>query len=188
MKISFFTFFFAFVCSISLSFAQQKEIDSLKKALKNYAQSDSNYINTLNELAFKYYAINPDSTLFFAEKSVFLSNENHYSKGKVEALKNKGIAFWAKGDYTQALNHYQQALPIAEKTNYFQGLGRLYNNIALIYRNQGRYPEALENYFKALKIREKIADKKGIAASLNNIGLIYYNQGKYQRIYLIYSS
>jgi hypothetical protein len=94
-----YTLLLIFACSFSVLFAQNKQIDSLKKVLPTYPQSDSNYINTLNELAFKYYTINPDTTLILAGKSIALANTSHYEKGQVEALKNKGIAADIKGDY-----------------------------------------------------------------------------------------
>jgi signal transduction histidine kinase len=179
MQTLFFTLFLAFACSFSLLFAQNKDIDSLKKVLPTYAESDSNYINTLNELAYKYYTINPDTTFILAERSISLAQQSHYNRGQIEAIRNKGLTFWVKGDYTQALKLYLEALRIAEKIDYQKGIASLYNNMANIYRLQGKYLEALENHFKALKIREEIGDKKGIAASLNNIAIIYDNQGKY---------
>jgi signal transduction histidine kinase len=179
MRNSFFTLLGAFICSFSVAFAQRQEIDSLKKALPKFAESDTNYINTLNVLAFKYYNINPDTTLIWAEKALALANQSWYDKGKVEALRNKGVAADIKGDYAQALKLYLQALPIAEKIAYKMGIANLYNDIALIYQNQGKYAEALENFFNSLKIFEVIVDKQGVAVSLGNIAFIYENQGKY---------
>jgi tetratricopeptide (TPR) repeat protein len=171
--------FLILACSFSVVFAQNKEIDSLKKVLPIYAESDSNYINTLNELAFKYYTINPDTMLVLAERSIFLAQKSKYDKGQVNALRNRGIAFYVKGDYTQALKMYFEALPLAKKIGYKKGIGQLYNSIAIVYFNKGKYPESLETHFKSLKISEEIGNKSAIALSLNNIANIYYKQGKY---------
>ncbi len=179
MRKLFSTLFLLFTCSFSVLFAQKQEIDSLKKVLPTYAETDTNYLNTLNELAYKYYTINPDTTLILAEKTLSISRQSLYEKGQVEALRNKGLAFYVKGDYAQALKLYSEALPLAEKIGYKKGIAKLYNNTANVYTNQGKYPKALETHFKALKIREEINDKQGIALSLNNIAVIYNNQGKY---------
>ena len=73
------------ICVAGEIFAQTKEIDSLKLTLTKFEtlpkfEADTNYLNTLNELAFKYYTINPDTTLILAEKSIGLAKQSHYEK------------------------------------------------------------------------------------------------------------
>lgn len=179
MRNSFFVLWIIFICSCSVVFAQRQEIDSLKKVLPKYAETDTNYINTLNELALKYRGINPDTMLILVEKSIFLANKSRFTKGRVNALINKGLVYYVKGDYAQALHMYYEALLLAEEISYKKGIGNLYNDMANIYSDQGKYLEALENYFKSLQIREEIGDKKGVAASFNNIANVYTEQGKY---------
>lgn len=174
----------AFTCGSFPSLAQKQQIDSLLHILQRYeAQKgyvqDTNYLNTLNELAYKYYTINPDSTLLLGEQSLTWCKKINYHKGESEAIRNIGIAHDINGDYEKALQSFQEALKIAQKINYQKGIGKIYNNIAFIYYNKGQYVEALEYHFKALKIRETINDKQGIAISLNNIATIYnYSTGK----------
>lgn len=177
-------FLLFFLLTINVVFAQKQQVDSIKQVLQRYEKqqnyaSDTNYLNLLNELAYKLYTINPDTTILLGQKSLAMCKTAEYEQGAVEAMRNIGISYYLKGDYNQALSYYFDALEIAEKIRYKKGVGRLYNNIASIYSNQGKYPEALENHFKALKIREEIGDKQGIAASLNNIASVYSNEGKY---------
>jgi serine phosphatase RsbU (regulator of sigma subunit) len=184
MKLFFFLFFFIF-CLAFFAFAQKQDIDSLNKALAKFQtmpkfESDTNYINTLNILAFKYRTINADTTLILAEKTKELAERNRYEIGKIEAIKNIGIFYDVKGNYAKAAEYFLEALFFAEKINYQKGIGSLYNNVANIYHNEGKYTEALDMYFKALKITEKIGDKQEIAYSLNNIGNIYQSQEKYK--------
>ncbi len=164
--------------------AQQNETDSLLFVLKKYAsvsnfKTDTNYLNTMNELGFKYQSINPDSTIIMAEQVIDLSNKSNYAKTKVEALKNKGLALLVQGSYDRSLAIFEEALNLADRTGYIAGTGKLYQNIGIVYHNRGRYPEALERYFKALKIREELKDKSGMASSLMGIGAVYFVQGKY---------
>ncbi len=179
-KIIIFIFFYLLVQFI---YAQTNEIDSLKSILlkfevsKNF-ESDTNYLNTLNELAYKYYTSNPDSTRILSERSKILCEKVNYGIGKVVALRNMGVSAHVLGEYEKALNYYFNALKIAEKINYTKGIARMYNNIAATYNRQGKYSESLENHLKALKIREQIGDKAGVSASWHNIAIIYENQGK----------
>lgn len=82
----------------AMLYAQQKQIDSLARSIakyrrdKNYEQ-DTNYINTLNELAFKYNNINPDTTIVLVQQITPLCDKINYQKGKVDALRSKGLAY-----------------------------------------------------------------------------------------------
>jgi signal transduction histidine kinase len=179
MRNSFFVFVGVFCCSFSAVFAQRQEIDSLKKVLPKYAESDTNYINTLNELAFAHYSINPDTTFVWAAKALMLANQSRYDKGKMEALRNQGIAAVMQGNYARSLQLYAEALSLAKKISNKIEIANLHNNIAIVYHSQGNYPEALENHFKSLKVREEMRDRRRIAGSLNNIANIYTDQGEY---------
>jgi signal transduction histidine kinase len=166
------------------AWSQKKLVDSLHTELRNLESSgiskpDIHRINLLNELAFAYQRINPDSSLLLSERSLALSEEAGHVSGKVEALRNTGIVYYVQGDFNQALNYFYDALRIADEIQYEKGIARLYNNLGLIFYGQGKYEEALDAQFNSLTIKERINDTPGIATSLNNIANIYKNQGKY---------
>lgn len=151
-----------------------------KLAIRGVKPTDTLYIKALNDLAFGYQRIHPDSALLLAEQSDSLSLRSGYDKGRVEALRNKGIVYYLKGNYPQALQYYLDALRLAEKIKDLTGVGRLYNNTALIYFSQGKYDEALDHQMRSLEVKRQINDKTGIATSLNNIGNIYKNQKRFK--------
>lgn len=164
--------------------AQVNQTDSLEIVVNNYRnqpgyQADTNYINTLNELAFTYQYNKPDTTLLLADEVIRLCNKLDYTTGKTEAIKNKGLAYMVKGEYNLALDFFNVALTLSRKINYPAGEGKILQNLGIVYSNLGNYPESLENYFQALKLREKLGDKFGICSSLTGIGAVYFMQGKY---------
>jgi signal transduction histidine kinase len=164
--------------------AQQMETDSLEAVLAKLKtqpdyKADTNYINTLNTLAFKYFQIKPDTTILLSQQSIELSNKINYLKGKADALKNTGNAYNVKGEYTRSLTLYNEAFLLWQKASNIKGMGTMYYGKGIVYSNIGKYPEALENYFQALKIREQMNDTLGIASCVNAIGGIYFVQGKY---------
>lgn len=169
-------FYFAIVIS---AYSQVKQIDSLKNVLKRLSQTDTTYINTLNEIALAYWAVQADSVLALSKKSEKLCREMKYLKGEAEAVKNIGIAYRIKGNNEEALKFFLKALPMAEKAGYGKGIGGCYNNIAIIYNTRGQYDQALKYHEKAVEIREKIGDKKDLSTSYNNIGVIFTNLGRY---------
>ncbi len=157
---------------------QQWELEKL--AIRGIKPTDTLYIKAVNELAFGYQRIHPDSALLMAELGDSLSLESGYEKGRVEALRNKGIVYYLKGNYPQALQYYLEALRLAEKIKDLAGTARLYNNTALIYFSQGKYDNALEHQMRSLEIKRQIDDMPGIVTSLNNIGNIYKNQKRFK--------
>ena len=167
---------FFFICGNFVS-AQNVKIDSLKKVLNTYAESDSNYLNTLNEISLEYRRHSHDTMLILAEKGYFLSQKAKFEKGQADALRNKGIYFWLKGDYSTALEIYLKALKIAEKINYLKCLGGLHNNLSGIYIYQNKLDKALEHSLISLEIRKKIGDPRYVEI-MSNIAYIYHKQGK----------
>ncbi len=80
------------------------------------------------------------------------------------------------GQYSQALDFYQQALTVVKVTADRQGEGQLFNNMGSIYYRLGRYSEALNFYQQALTIIKAIGDMQGEAITLNNIGFLLDRQ------------
>ncbi len=163
---------------------QQNQADSLRSVLEKYAteknfESDTNYINTLNDFALRKSNINPDTTIVLGQRIIELCNKINYQKGKVDAMKNTGLAYNVKGEYNRALAQFAEALTLALESDYIKGAGRIYHNTGIVYSNIGKYPEALESYYKALKIREQFTDSLGTSSTVNGIGAIYFVQGKY---------
>ncbi|CAF3134546.1 unnamed protein product [Rotaria sp. Silwood2] len=98
---------------------------------------------------------------------------------------NLGVLKNSQGKYNDAVEFYQKALHIREKTfspNH-PGLAASYNNIGAVYHNMGEYSKALSSYERSLEIR-KIAlppNHPDLASSYNNIGLVYNNMGEYSK-------
>ncbi len=167
------------------SFAQTKEIDSLRIVLHNYARTknyekDTAYINKLNNFAFRLSYLNTDSSVLCSLQSITLSKNISYYYGMAEAYKNAGLSLNFKGNYDSALVMLAEALKISDAHQINAMSGRVYHNIAIVYTNLGNYLKASENYFRALKIREQIGEKLGISSSNNGIGTIYFLQGRYK--------
>ncbi|MDR1410474.1 MAG: tetratricopeptide repeat protein [Oscillospiraceae bacterium] len=66
-----------------------------------------------------------------------------------------GLAYYKNGDYQEALEWYEKALPIYEKTHGADHpkTANVYNNIGCVHFNQGHYTDAMLWFLKAYKIR-----------------------------------
>ncbi|HEX8515955.1 MAG TPA: tetratricopeptide repeat protein [Bacteroidia bacterium] len=114
-------------------------------------------------------------------EEIIRSEDNQLKKRAVRSrnavLSNLGIAYYAQGDYTKALDYYHKALAGQELAGDRKKTGGSLGNIGVIYKNQGNYSKALEYYFRSLKIDEEFGNKYGMCARLSNIGVVYSDMG-----------
>jgi serine phosphatase RsbU (regulator of sigma subunit)/Tfp pilus assembly protein PilF len=153
-----------------------------------HANSDTQRVNTLNELFSLYDENNNDSAFKIAEQALQLSNKINYVRGQAAANNNIGKLYYYQGNNTKALTYYLAAVSVLElqqsksKENYKQyqkQLSSTYNNIGTIYQRQKMYDKA-ESYFrKSIAIDEIIDDKIGLSHCYNNIGTIKEETNKY---------
>src|ERR1051326_7867852 len=105
-------FFFSFIAYYS--FAQQTKVDSLKK-LVLAAKQDSGRVNALNTLAWEIKGSAPDSSIYFGEQALQLSEKINFFSGKTNALACIGNAYYSKGDYLKGLDYLLKAKSLEEQ-------------------------------------------------------------------------
>ncbi len=81
----------------------------------------------------------------------------------------KGIEAYDRGQYREALNHFQQGLVIIREVGNRAGEGATLNNIGVVYERQGLYEQALKYYYKALVIARDLENKPLEERILNNM-------------------
>ncbi|MEO7978129.1 tetratricopeptide repeat protein [Flavobacterium sp.] len=168
--------------------AQYVQIDSLKKVLTS-VKSDTSKVNQYNKLADLYKEINPDSTLFYAQKAMVLSLKKGYTSGFANSCINKGNASIILGDYPTALQYFNKAksefekalLQNSEDKKLKSGLARTYASSGVVYSEQNNYNLSLNNYEKALKLYREINEFSSVSKTLNNIGILYKSQQIYPK-------
>jgi tetratricopeptide (TPR) repeat protein len=104
------------------------------------------------------------------------------SAGHAADLNNLANIYQSEGRYDEAVEKFEEALRIDEKTigkEHPDYASRL-NNLANVYRSQGRDDEAIEKYEKALQIAEKTIGREhpSYATYLNNLANVYKSQGR----------
>ncbi|TPG29785.1 tetratricopeptide repeat protein [Flavobacterium pectinovorum] len=168
--------------------AQNAQIDSLMSVLR-LTKADTAKVNRYNTIADLYKEIDPDSTLFYAQKAAILSTKTSYTFGLASSFTNKGNASIILGNYPAALKYFKNAqteFGIALKQNpgkkeLKKGLARAYASSGVVYYEQNNYTLALKNYEQALKLYQEIQEQQGISKVLNNIGTVYKSQQIYPK-------
>jgi len=93
----------------------------------------------------------------------------------------KIASIYSDSSYNKALDYYNMALNVAERSSDRKKVAHVYHQIGYMYQRKGEFPTALTNLKNALAIHEYIKNKKGIGQLLNDIGLIYRTWGKYEQ-------
>lgn len=201
--------FFILLCSNS--FAQQTQIDSISRLLKNDRPipkvptiADTTRVNHLNALAWQLSSNNSDTALSLSNEALLLAekilaNNNDASSDKAIKI-GLGISFYQigsfyddKDEYALSMKFYSKAIDIWEELLSKEDPDKVQTrriklqkantlgNVGIVYRKQGNYPKSLEYYLQSLKLDEEVGGKKEIATDLGNIGTLYYKLKNYPK-------
>lgn len=170
------TFFF------SSTFAQTRNIDSLKSVLKKNSAKDTARINTIIHLCRAYLLEinNRDKIQPYIPELLVVSDKLNYKKGTAYAYYYNGLILSRNNDQEEAMMYYSKALALMEEINDESGISYCYHYIAVLKSNLGKYSEAIQYCWRSIKIKEKLNDKQGIADSYNNLGVVYIYMGDYK--------
>lgn len=167
-------------CTIIFCFVSSaNEIDSLKQSL--LSAKDLHKAETYNKIARKYLSISLDTGHMYCDSAIFLSTEIKSNDILALSYKNKGIIFYYKGLYREALNFYKESLNIYESLNDNNGIAANNNNIAIIYQVQGEFELSIKYHLSALKIWEELNENNQKALSFSNIGNVYGVMGNHEK-------
>ncbi|MFB2839702.1 CHAT domain-containing protein [Floridanema evergladense] len=100
---------------------------------------------------------------------------------EVNRLFQQAIEQYQTGQFSTALQTYQQVLQLQTKLNNQAGIADTLDNIGEVYTSLSEYNQALDVLQQALLIRKEINDKTGIGETLNNLGLVYRLLGEYPK-------
>ena len=181
MKLKIFTLALLFYC-FQISFSQNKKaiIDSLKITLQT--KKDTSLIKTLDEISWQFKAINIDSALNYAKKSIILAERLEYDKLTALVYNTLATVYEAKSELDSALYFHKKSLTIKINTNDSIGIANTYNNLGIIYDEKGKYLTSLKNYFKALNIYEnQNAPYDRVSLVYVNIGIVYKKQKEFNK-------
>ncbi|WP_315820544.1 hypothetical protein [Paraflavitalea speifideaquila] len=103
-----------FVCLSTIAQEPVAWKDSIQKVLLTH-QADTARVNLLNKLAAHYIQTNLDSTAGIAGRAKALAKQLHYDQGIADATIQLAIASRNKGNYTAALEEFQQAINLYEQ-------------------------------------------------------------------------
>ena len=101
------------------------------------------------------------------------------TKLEVSALIEIGNAYYGLGDFSQALENYDQALKMSQKNDYQDKIASTLDNMGSAYTAQNNFLKALEAHQKSLALTESLGNTRQIPGTLLNIGNVYEGQNSH---------
>src|SRR6188768_609292 len=125
----------SFLITVNLLFAQQLQIDSLKREAK-ITQDDTLRLVQLRSIARFYAEINPDSAYYYAEQSLELSRKLNLKLDEGSSLREMGYALLNSGNYPRSLKTVLAAMAILENPKSEENVlvGKFPGDDELVYR------------------------------------------------------
>jgi CHAT domain-containing protein/Flp pilus assembly protein TadD len=155
-------------------------------ALKNFGETDSDTLASINNLAELYRSqgrYGKAEPLY--KRCLQLTEEVLGPKhsNTLTSINNLAVLYYSQGSYGEAEPLYKRCLQLREEVlgpkhpSTLQSI----NNLAGLYESQGRYGEAEPLYKRCLQLREEVLRPKhpDTLTSINNLAALYESQGRY---------
>ena len=168
-------------CSVGYLNAQTPETDSLENLIKTHRKADTNRVNLLNITALKFYLVDNDKHLGYAEQALELAEKLRYEKGRAEGLRLKGLYYYNTSDNQQALAYFQRSFDIYDRIGDKKGLSLSLNYLGMANWKLGNISQAMEYIKESYAVAEELGDKALIATCLKSFGILYLVQGDYSQ-------
>lgn len=166
---------------------QESSPDSLRRLLMRHPKASTENVRRLQGLASYYYRINPDSSLYYVEKSremaVSLSDRHgigmaHFLNANI--LMDKMESDAARAEYDRAMGIFKESDDKASQT-------KVFSNYASTYINEGKFTEAEVWFNKALVIAQKMKDAKLQANIYANLAICADHKGDKRKALDLYT-
>ena len=119
----------------------RRKIDSLKQVINNCAE-DTNKVIAYYKLSRLFWNSSPDTTIYFATKSLELARKLNDGTGIAGALNSVGVGYSDLAQFDTAVYYYLKAEQAYRAIKNAAGVGMLLNNIGVVYKKQGKYEKA----------------------------------------------
>jgi signal transduction histidine kinase/Flp pilus assembly protein TadD len=159
---------------------KQTFIDSLETVVAKM-ENDSNKVQVLNKLCWENRLVNFAKAIDYGNKALYLGRNLNYERGVIKSLSFLGVTYINEGNHPLALQHFLEALDLAEKANDLVEVAYTYNNLGKLYYNE-KNPQLYTQYFaKALEVARKTTNQDALAYSLRNVAHGYEYEGNYEK-------
>jgi len=161
----------------TLTFSQEKVIDSLKNELLQHKKNDTTKVNLLNALSYSYSSFDSKESKEKAQEANSLAKKLNYKKGEARSFLRFSNIHRKKSELDEAEECAMKALKIYEEINNQAGINSSYISLGNVAYYNNDTDKALVYFKKVLNYSKKTGNIKQQAYMLNNIGRISVSKG-----------
>jgi len=161
-------------------YAYSPYIDSLQKELERNELKDTFRLDILQTLIREFINIDINIAERYSKKINEIINKTKNPYWIANAYNIFGLVYWAKSDFTKALDYFLLSAKVNDSLNNQIGLLRNYGNIGLLNYSTQNYDKAIEYTTKAMQLAEKLKMKRELSLAYGNLGIIYQSIKKYK--------
>ena len=107
--------FFLFVLISTISFSQEKKLDSIKQLLETYKKEDTTRVSMLIDLTKYYHSRDFNDGLPLAQEALALAKKIGYKRGEGYSLNSLSTFYVIKGELDKGIAYALQAKKILEE-------------------------------------------------------------------------
>jgi tetratricopeptide (TPR) repeat protein len=168
------------------SHAQKVNGDSLRMLLRTHYSEDTITISRLQGLASYYWRLNPDSSMYYADKSLEIAQKQNNQQFIAIAYFLKGAVFLDRNENSAAREVYAAAIEGFKAVNDYKRHLRAVSNYGISYTNENNYEEARKWLEKGMDMALQAKDLSGQAYITNNLGILADMKGDKQKSIELY--
>lgn len=123
---------------------------------------------------------NKEALTFFSQALGMARAQNFSGMNIADFTNSRGNAFKHLGRYREALNDYETALALAEKTNYQNAIAATIANLGEVNLLTGNYKKALAYQLQTVSMQERDSDLSNLTENYLHVSSIYEKLGDYK--------
>jgi len=159
---------------VTNSFAEKRVADSLFNEY-NKCKVDSSKVDLALAYANSIIGTDPKKAIYYSKNALTIAHNIHDIQRERMSHEVIGRGLQYIGDISNAMNHYHEALIIANKLKDKNGLADIYINIGFLYAEIGNLKLGIEYYKIAIENFLISNDYKGLCRCYINIAYALYN-------------
>ncbi|HEU5168215.1 MAG TPA: tetratricopeptide repeat protein, partial [Chitinophagaceae bacterium] len=160
-----------------------KRIDSLTMAVKT--ASDTNRVNTLNNLSNAYRWINSDTGIIISTQAYEEAKKLQYKTGMMRATRISMLIYMNRGDFNKYEEYARKSVPITQEVKNYRLLYDSYMRIGQCLHQKCKYTEAISYYQKGLDVVLETNQNQDAQIIVFNIliGNSFLKSGNFEKAY-----
>ena len=166
--------------------AQKINGDSLKVLLASHYSEDTSTISRLQGLSSYYWRLKPDSSMYYAEKSLEIAQKLNDQQFIANGLMLKGAVLLDRNENSAARQMYAAAIEGFKIVNDYKRHLRAISNYGVSYTNENNYEEARKWLEKGMDMAVQAKDLSGQAYITNNLGILADMKGEKRKAIELY--